>query len=99
MGKTKKCFIISASSSFSLNIDNENGRSLKLSDTSRDLWTKHNWLIEIVNRHESTYDDNFVEGRKSQSGLLRAVSYSGNRKRSVILKSKFELNLSMSSLF
>ena len=86
MGKTKNCIISSASSSFSLNIDNENGRALKLSDTSRDLWTKHNWLIEIVNRRESTYDDNFVEGKKSQSGLLRAVSYPGKRKTSATLK-------------
>ena len=99
MGATKNCFIISASTGFSFNIDNESGRALKLSNTSRDLWTKHNWLIEIVNRHESTYDDNFVEGRKSQSGLLRAVSYSGREKDQSYRSSNLKLNLSISSLF
>ena len=76
MGKTKNCYIISESTGYSLNIDQED-LSLKLSNTSRDLWTKHNWLIEKVVRDESHYDDNFVEGTKSQSGLLRPVSDSG----------------------
>ena len=73
MGKTKNCYIISESTGYSLNIDQDD-LSLKLSNTSRDLWTKHNWLIEKVVRDESHYDDNFVEGTKSQSGLLRPVS-------------------------
>ena len=76
MGKTKNCYIISESTGYSLNI-NQDDLSLKLSNTSRDLWTKHNWLIEKVVRDESHYDDNFVEGTKSQSGLLRPVSDSG----------------------
>ena len=76
MGKTKNCYIISESTGYSLNIDQDD-LSLKLSNTSRDLWTKHNWLIEKVVRDESHYDDNFVEGTKSQSGLLRPVSDSG----------------------
>ena len=76
MGKTKNCYIISESTGYSLNIDQDD-LSLKLSNTSRDLWTKHNWLIEKVVRDESHYDDNFVEGTKSQSGLLRPVCDSG----------------------
>ena len=76
MGKTKNCYIISESTGYCLNIDHDD-LSLNLSNTSRGLWTKHNWLIEKVVRDESHYDDNFVEGRKSQSGLLRPVCDSG----------------------
>ena len=79
MGKTKNCYIISESTGYSLNIDHDDGHSLKLSNTTRDLWTKHNWLIEKVVRDESNYDDNFVEGTKSQSGLMRPVCDSGTK--------------------
>ena len=79
MGKTMNSYIISESTGYSLNIDNDNGPSLKLSNTSCDLWTKHNWLIEKVVRDESNYDDDFVEGTKSQSGLLRPVCCPGKR--------------------
>ena len=72
MGKTKNCYIISESTGYSLNIDH-NDLSLNLSNTSKGLWTKHNWLIEKVVQDESNYDDNFVEGTKSQYGLLRPV--------------------------
>ena len=72
MGKTKNCYIISESTGYSLNIDHDD-LSLNLSNSSKGLWTKHNWMIEKVVRDESNYDDNFVEGTKSQSGLLRPV--------------------------
>ena len=72
MGKTKNCYIISELTGYSLNIDHDD-LSLNLSNSSKGLWTKHNWMIEKVVRDESNYDDNFVEGTKSQSGLLRPV--------------------------
>ena len=76
MGKTKNCFIVSESTGYTLNVDDDTN-SLELSNRSRDMWTKHNWLIEKVVRDESNYDDDFVEGRKSQSGQLRHVCDSG----------------------
>ena len=71
-----------------MNIDHDDAHYLKLSNTTRDLWTKHNWLIEKVVRDESNYDDNFVEGMKSQSGILRTVCDSGRRNLIALLVSK-----------
>ena len=88
MGKTKNCYIISESTGYSLNINHDDAHYLKLSNTTRDLWTKHNWLIEKVVRDESNYDDNFVEGMKSQSGLLRPVCDSGMRNLIALVVSK-----------
>ena len=76
MGKTKNCFIVSESTGYTLNVNDETS-SLELSNRSRDMWTKHNWLIERIVRDESNYDDDFVEGKKSQSGQLRHVCDSG----------------------
>ena len=77
MGKTKNCYIISESTGYSLNIDEDDTSLLKLSNTTKDLWTKHNWLIEQVVRDESNYDDDYLEGTKKNCGLLRPASDPG----------------------
>ena len=76
MGKTKNCFIVSESTGYTLNVDHDTN-ALELTNRSKDLWKKHNWLVEKVVHDESTYDNDFVEGAKSQSGQLRHVCESG----------------------
>ena len=76
MGKTKNCFIVSESTGYTLNLDHDTN-ALELTNRSKDLWTKHNWLIEQVVYDESNYDDGFIEGTKSQSGQLRHTCESG----------------------
>ena len=76
MGKTRNCFIVSESTGFTLNVDHDTN-ALELTNRSKDLWSKHNWLIEQVVYDESNYDNDFIEGRKSQSGQLRHVCESG----------------------
>ena len=72
MGKTKNCFIVSESTGYTLNVDPDTN-ALELTNRSKDLWKKHNWLVEKVVNDESTYDNDFIEGAKSQSGQLRHV--------------------------
>ena len=72
MGKTGRCFIVSESNGYTLNVNPETN-ALELTSRSRDLWKKHNWLIEKVVLDESSYDEDFVEGRKSTSGFLQHV--------------------------
>ena len=76
MGKTTNCFIVSESTGYTLNVDHDTN-ALEITNRSKDLWTKHNWLIEQVVYDESNYDPDFIEGRKSQSGQLRHVCESG----------------------
>jgi hypothetical protein len=76
MGKTKNCFIVSESTGYTLNVDHDTN-ALEITNRSKDLWTKHNWLIEQVVLDESNYDNDFIEGTKSQSGQLRHVCESG----------------------
>ena len=77
MGKTKNCFIVSESTGYTLNVNDETN-SLELTNRSRDMWTKHNWLIQKKGQDESIYDKDFVEGRKSQSGQLRHACDTGS---------------------
>ena len=76
MGKTRNCFIVSESTGYTLNVDYATN-AIELTNRSKDLWTKHNWLIEQVVYDESNYDHDFIEGRKSQSGQLRHVCEQG----------------------
>ena len=72
MPKTKGWFIVSELNGYTLNV-NSDTHALELTKRSRDLWKKHNWLIEKVVRDESDYDDHFVEGKKSASGQLHHI--------------------------
>ena len=72
MGKTKGCYIVSELNGYTLNISSDTN-AFEMTNRSRDLWKKHNWLIKKVVRDESDYDDDFVEGKKSSSGQLRNI--------------------------
>ena len=69
MPKTKGWYIVSELNGYTLNV-NPDTNNLELTKRSRDLWKKHNWMIEKVVRDESDYDEDFVEGKKSSSGCL-----------------------------
>ena len=72
MPKTKGWYIVSELNGYTLNV-NPDTNALELTNRCRDLWKKHNWLIENVVREESEYDLDFVEEHRSASGQLHHI--------------------------
>ena len=71
MPKTKAWYLISELNGYTLNIDDDG--NLEMCSRDKHVWTKCDWLREIVRKSDSEYGDEFIEGRKQGCGHFKHV--------------------------